>query len=398
MEDSKVNLGMNVRDILIRTFHKTRCFVHKVPLAVLILSIFVYVPARATDVQKKVDSDELIQIVAAAHSMPDADLAQKLAGMELTDRLSSTRLADLTSKLPGDKSRMALMKIADQSIFLRPPADEMPADAAPTAASARQMLIKVANYVNATVRQLPNLTATRFSNGFEDQPREEWQGRTGMESVFYMPLHWVGSLKMQVTYRNRQEIQDPRAKLEKTGNGVEGLITSGEFGPILTTVLGDAMKGKIAWTRWETGSDGKLAVFHYEVPENKSNYHVKFCCLLNGYNADGTPQLQVWNERAGYHGDIIFSPEDGSIRLLTMEADEPEGALVSEAGIAIEYAATDIGGRSYICPVRSVSMLRAHAAHHSVARPNYKGPVQTFLNDVTFTNYRRFGSETKIVE
>lgn len=371
---------------------------HKASQALLIAVACLYVPARASETPKKVGASELIQIVTAAQGLPDAELAQKLVGLQLIDRLDDVRRTDLTSRLPGEKSRQALVMMADESMFLLPPADEVPGDAAPNAALVQQMAMKVVNYVNATVRQLPNLMAIRFSNGFEDQPREEWQGRTGMESVFYMPLHWVGSLKMQVTYRNRQEIQDPRAKPEKTGNGVEGLITSGEFGPILTTVLGDAMKGKIAWTRWETGSDGKLAVFHYEVPENKSNYHVKFCCLLNGYNADGTPQLQVWNERAGYHGDIIFSPEDGSIRLLTMEADEPEGALVSEAGIAIEYAATDIGGRSYICPVRSVSMLRAHAAHHSVARPNYKGPVQTFLNDVTFTNYRRFGSETKIVE
>ena len=372
---------------------------HQAPLGVLIMAICVCVPAGATDTSKKVSVDELIQIVAAAPSMPDADLAQRLTGLVLTDRLSGTRLADLTSRLPGDKSRLALMLIADQSIFLLPPADEMPVDTAPNAESARQMLLKVVKYVNATVHQLPNLMATRFSNGFEDLPREDRMGRTGLESTFSLPLHWVGSLKVQVTFRDRQEMEDKSVKVEKKGNGVAGLITTGEFGPILSIVLADAVKGKLAWTRWEKGSGGTMAVFHYQVPEDKSNYHVKSCCVLEGYNQDGTPRTQVSNVRSAYHGDIVFSPADGSIRLLTMEADAPAGALVSVASIAVEYSATDIGGRSYICPVRSVSMQRVHTTEQSggITGSNYKGPVKTFLNDVRFSNYRRFGSETKIL-
>jgi hypothetical protein len=95
----------------------------------------------------------------------------------------------------------------------------------------------------------------------------------------------------------------------------------------------------------------------------------------------------------------VFSPVDGSIRLLTLEADVAAGDLVSSAGMAIEYGAKDIGGRSYICPVRSVSMLRAHTTHQSgtTAGSNYKGPVKTFLNDVRFSDYHRFGSESKVL-
>jgi hypothetical protein len=375
-----------------------RCFVHRLPVALLILSIFLCVSAGATDAQKNVSTDELIHIVAVAQGTPDADLAQKFSSLVLTDRLSGPRLAELSSKLPGDKSRLQLMLIADQSIFLPAPAADIPADAAPDAAAAREMLIKVANYVNQTVRQLPNLVATRFTNGFEDQPREEWASQNGFETSFYMPLHWVGSLKMQVTYRDRHEIQEKNVKAEKKGNGVWGLVTAGEFGPVLSTVLADAVKGKIVWARWEKGSDGKLAVFHYEVPEDKSNYYVKFCCIAEGFSSV-SPEIQVWSKRAAYHSDIDFSPADGSIRLLTVDADMPAGALVSRAGMAIEYAPTVIGGHSYFCPVRSVSMLQKHTSHQLGAnsRPNYEGPIQTFLNDIRFNNYRRFGSETKVL-
>ncbi len=354
------------------------------------------VPVRGTATTKKIGVEELFRMVSAAHNMSDADLAKKLADVELTDRVSGARLADLMRGLPGDKSRLALMVIADQSIFLPPPADEIPNDAAPNAALAQQMLVKVVKYVNATVRQLPNLTAIRFSNGFEDQPREERPDRLGFESIFYLPLHWVGSVKIGVTYRDRQEMKDKSVKAEKKGNGVGGLITAGEFGPVLSIVLADALKSKLVWQRWEKVNDGTMAVFHYQVPEDKSNYHVKFCCI-SGYNSDGSPEMQVSDERSAYHGDIVFSPADGSIRLLTLEADVPAGDLVSSAGMAIEYAATDIGGRSYVCPVRTVSIVRTHNAELSGTGSNYKGPVKTFLNDVRFSNYRRFGSEAKVL-
>ena len=163
--------------------------------------------------------------------------------------------------------------------------------------------------------------------------------------------------------------------------------------------MADALKSKIAWSRWERGNDRTLAVFHYIVPEDKSSYHVQFCCFVDGYDANGMAEMRVFNERSAYHGDIVFDPADGSIRLLTLEAEMPAGGLVSGAGIAIEYAPQNIGDRTYICPVRSVSTLRAHTAQETgaVSRSNYKGTAKIFLNEVRFGGYRRFGSEVKVL-
>lgn len=372
---------------------------HRILIAVLITATSICAAQSAADASQKIGTAQLTQILSAGQKTPDAALAQKLAGMTLTDRLSGARLADLASKLPGDKSRMALTLLADQSIFLPPPADEIPADAAPDPAATRQMLVKIVNYVNTTVRQLPNLMATRTTNGFEDRPREEKLTSTGVESLGYLPLHWVGSLSMQVTYRDRQEVEDKSAKARREGNGVGGLVTNGEFGPILSTVLADALKGTITWARWEKSSGASLADFHYQVPEDKSHYDVQFCCVIQDYATDGTPNQKVFTERAAYQGDIVFDPSDGSIRLLTLQAGLPQGGLVASAGIAIEYAPTEIGSRSYICPLRSVSTLAAHVGQQSNAfsMTDYKGPAKMLLNDVAFSNYRRFGSEMKIV-
>ena len=49
--------------------------------------------------------------------------------------------------------------------------------------------------------------------------------------------------------------------------------------------------------------------------------------------------------------------------------------------------------------MRSVSRLKAHTAHQTGAtsRSNYKGAETTYLNDVAFNQYHRFGSETRIM-
>ena len=349
---------------------------------------------------EKITVAQLQQAIAAVPGKSDAELSQQLSGFELTERLSSIRLAQWSSTFPGDKSRQTLLLLADKSVFLNPPADESPVDDMPDPAATRQMLVKLVNYVNTTLRQLPNLIASRETTGFEDRPQEDALEATGTVSYSYLPLHVVGKSLASVTFRDRKEVVDENAgKGSKQGPRIGGLATSGEFGPILSTVLSDALKGKITWARWEQGPTTRWAVFHYEVPEDKSNYRVRFCCVVNGFNADGQADLQPFDEQASYNGEIAFDPADGTIFRMTLEAALPPHELVSNAGMMVEYSPADIGGKSYVCPARSVSMLGAHIyqPHGMFSKSNFQGPSKTFLNDVVFGNYRRFGSESHIL-
>ena len=285
-------------------------------------------------------------------------------------------------------------------MFLAPPSSQVVDEVAPDAAATRQMLVKIVNYVNTTVRQLPNLTSVRQTTRYEDRPQEDIQEATDVVSLSYLPLHFVGASSIVVTYRDRKEMVDEGAtKALKHSTPAGGLSTWGEFGPILSTVLSDALKGKITWARWERGTAGLVAVFHYAVPIEKSNYNVKFCCLVGGYSSAGQPEKAVFDERSGYHGEIVFDPADGSILRLTLEAEMPRGGLVPKAGIAIEYGPVEVGGKNHVCPTKSVSILMAHTAQQigATSRTNYRGGAKTFLNDVVFGQYRRFGSETRIV-
>jgi hypothetical protein len=349
---------------------------------------------------EKVTVAQLEQALATVQGKTDAEVAQQLSGLELTERLSTAALRRLDAGLPGEKARQALLILADSSAFLDPPAAEIPADPMPDAAQTRAMLVALVNYVNTTVRQLPNLIAERDTTGFEDRPQEDVQGETGLTTLIYLPLHLVGKSGVMVTYRDRREVVDEKAARElKHGPQISGLATSGEFGPILGRVLGDAIQGKITWGRWEQGVEGKEAVFHYVVPREKSHYDVQFCCVVNGFSSAGAPEMEPFKENAAYHGEIAFDPANGTILRITAEADLLPNELVSRAGMIVEYAPVEIGGRSFVCPAKSVSILLAHTAAHAGAysRSNYKGEAKTFLNDVAFGKYRRFGSETRIV-
>ncbi|MGA3047112.1 MAG: VWA domain-containing protein [Terracidiphilus sp.] len=375
-------------------------------LIVLAFVTVLVLSSRADQHSTSVTVEELQRALAAqqdAHQT-DADVARQLSGMQLTERLSTAKLAHLKVGLPGEKAQQALVALADASVFLDPPAAEIPTSPMPDPAALHQMLVSIVKYVNTTVRQLPNFIATRDTTRFEDRPLEDIQGSVGMTTMMYLPLHVVGRSNVLVTYRDGHEVAEKvAAKIERGESQEQGLFTQGVFGPILSTVVGDALKGKITWSRWEEGANGTEAVFHYVVPREKSHYSVGFCCVSSGLK-DKIPEPGDWHlfsEVPAYHGEIAFDPASGAILRITLEAEMLPNEVVTKNGMMVEYGAVDIGGKSYICPLRGVSVLLAHTTQPPLTMQpvaNYRGPTKTFLNDAVFELYRRFGSEARILD
>jgi len=178
---------------------------------------------------------------------------------------------------------------------------------------------------------------------------------------------------------------------------MRGLVTAGEFGPFLSTVVADAIHGKITWSHWEQSTGLKQAVFHYVVAKQSSHYSVQFTSdLIPGSNAGEPSESQVIGERAAYHGEISFNPASGAILRITIVADMQPPDVITRSDMMVEYGPVEIGDRSYICPLKSVSVLQNHRPR-SASQLNPNGSLKTYLNDVTFAHYRRFGSEVNIL-
>ncbi len=351
--------------------------------------VFLALPVLAANdtAKTKVTVEQLERALEAGQGTPEVKEAEQLSGLELTERLSAVRFARLKAALPGEKAQQSLVALADSAEFLNLPAGELPSTAAPDLTAQRKMLALVVSYTTKAVHQLPNFFATRETTRFEDRPQAEYG---------YLPLHFVGKSSKNVVFRDGQEMVD--ASVEKSGkseSAVQGLISWGEFGPILSTVLLDAAQSKLAWSHWERGASGLMAVFGYSVPDPKSHYWVQFCCKTENVRAEP----QITRERAGYRGEIAVDPATGAILRMTAEADLPLSQTLTRAAIMVEYGAVEIGGKSFICPRRSVALTLMRYGHatsgaHSILDHD---PLKSFVNDVSFEQYHRLGVEMRLL-
>jgi hypothetical protein len=62
----------------------------------------------------------------------------------------------------------------------------------------------------------------------------------------------------------------------------------------------------------------------------------------------------------------------------------------------VEYAPVEIGAQTYICPVRGVALSKIPVVRAG-GDAKHPAPVETRLNDVSFTHYHLFRAETKIL-
>jgi hypothetical protein len=219
---------------------------------VLILLAGMTLPALAA---KRITVAQLEQQLTSSRGRTDAEVAQQISDLEVTERLSAEKLSQLKAGLPGERADQSLLILADKSAFLDPPASEIPATPAPDFAEQRKIMGLAISYVTRTIPQLPNFFATRETKYFEDTPLVQ----RSTDSIPYQPLHFVRDSSETVLYRNGRETVDAEPA-KKTVAMTSGLNTWGVFGPILGVVLVDAARSKLAWSHWETGPNGIEAV------------------------------------------------------------------------------------------------------------------------------------------
>jgi hypothetical protein len=152
----------------------------------------------------------------------------------------------------------------------------------------------------------------------------------------------------------------------------------------------DASQSKLVWSHWEQGAAGPEAVFRYAVPAEKSHYQVKAgWCIEGSVREFLRPQ-----EFNGYQGEIAVDPANGTILRLILRAEPKPTDPFVHADIVVEYGPVEIGGKTYICPVRGVALLLEVDCNLPGTSP---GLLQTSLNDVVFHQYHLFGSHSRVL-
>ena len=343
---------------------------------------------------KHVTVEELEELLQSANSQSDAELARQLSELELTERLSDAKLSTLRAPLRGKTSREALVALADASEFLKPPSVEIPSDAPPDLIAQQQMIASTAKYLKETIPKLPDYFARRTTVRFDETPQyEDW-----LIHIRYQPLHVAETSRATVAYSHGHEVvESGRAHHDDHSSDQRYLITYGTFGPLLGPVLDAIVRfpGDLTWSRWELDNIGRrLAIFRYVVPADRSTYYVGGCCLPDG---DGKSTFQ---KPSGYQGEIAIDPDNGSLLRLELKQDVKWYPPIDRSDIMVTYGPVDIGGKTYICPVRSVSISRERSVitltEWDESFKTY-GPYATMLNDMNFDQYHIFRSSSRLL-
>ncbi|MGA2351687.1 MAG: hypothetical protein ABSF70_14735 [Terracidiphilus sp.] len=361
-------------------------------------------PCMAT---QRVTVEQLQQTLAAQRAADKSDgyTAEQLGKLELTEQLTEHTYARITAELkPGPKTLLALKLLADLSVFLEPPASELPDRAPPTAAEQRSMWNGATNYVGVTLRHMPNFLATRLTQRYDDSPLMSITNGLGP----YLDLHLTQTFSQQIAYRDGEEVAASKPTLESSSSGFTGYTSKGEFGPILATILVDTSKGKVTWSHWEQTASGQVAVFHYAVPQAASHYSVDFCCVQNPASgalafgfAAGTElasNTDSYRGTPGYHGNVYLDPATGAILRITMDTELKASDPIKRVGMSVEYGPVEIGGKNFILPVHSIAIMLARSYLGGTGRSGSMNEKTILsINEVSFSEYHRFGSTMRLI-
>lgn len=377
----------------------------KLPMFLLTAAV-IATSASAAQHVKRVTIAQLSQLLSAAHGEKDSKLAQQLSALVLTQRVSAANLARWRAEFHGKHTRQALTELADASAFLDLPGSEVPTDPPPDMDSQRKLIVRTIGFVNKALTKLPNFYAVRTTTHFEDTSAMAPSGITpclasevhsscaatgttpaSAGPLNYAPLHSAGQSRVIVTYRDGKEVVESRwAKATSPWKHPLGLVTSGEFGPIFSVVLGDAVHGSIVWGNWERGANGPLAVFRFRVPAASSHYVVSLPAR------NGEESL-----RPAYHGEIAIDPHSGAIYRIAIVADPDPSHQDVVTAIMVRYGPVAIGGKTYICPVKGVALSKVPIPHRKTRSKSQQPLILTRLNDTRFTSYHLFRADMTIL-
>jgi VWFA-related protein len=354
---------------------------------------------------EKVTVEQLEQTLAALHGKKDQDVAKRLGGMELSERLSSPRLAKMQAGLPGEKSRMALLVLADASAFLQLPAAEIPATPPPVLATQKLILSKAADNLVSVLHRLPDFFARETTTRFHDLKVSYVYPGSAPVFVEHQAFQPLDSFSDSVSYRDGKEVEESSEKQTRIKpKPKEGLVNSGVFGQLQRLVITDIYMGKMKWSHWEERATGPIAVFQYSIPKEKSTYVVNYCCV-------GAPPIQALHSFQSvppFHGEIAIDPSTGAVYRLAIITELSPTDPIFQAEIMVEYEPVEIGGQSYVCPRKSVTITTA--VYPAVRQSCFAGggdcfivdsamPKDTAINDTEYdsASYHVFRSEARIV-
>lgn len=231
----------------------------------------------------------------------------------------------------------------------------------PSGVEQDQILDKMHQYARQYVSSLPNFVCMQQNTQMEaGKKSDRW--KTGDVLTSRLTFN-DGKEQRKLELVNGKQLQEVRKRWRTP------LVTEGEFGTLLSRVLGPDSEAAFTWNRWNSLRGRRVAVFDYTVDKAHSTLSLRLSNLAKAI--------------IPYHGSVYADPDTGAVLRITDTATEiPRSLRTEQISTEIDFDEVAIGGATYLLPTEAVV---------SVLLPRSK-----VRNELTFRNYRKFEAQSDI--
>ena len=231
----------------------------------------------------------------------------------------------------------------------------------PSSAEQDQMLDKMHQYVRQYVSGLPNFVCTQQNTQMEaGKKSDRWKKGDVLTSRLTFN---DGKEQRKLELVNGKQLHQVRRRWRTP------LVTEGEFGVLLSRVLGPDSEAVFTWNRWDSLRGRRVAVFDYTVDKAHSTLSLRLSNLAKAI--------------IPYHGSVYADPGMGAVwRITDTATDIPRSLRTEQISTEIDFDEVAIGGATYLLPTEAVV---------SVLLPGSK-----VRNELAFRNYRKFEAQSDV--
>src|ERR1035438_1983865 len=325
---------------------RTALFQRKEPMKPFFALLLLFTLTDPLWAAKKITVQELKDTLIALNQAKkgDEEVATRLKDVELSEEMTRASRDSLAPYIPGALAQEQMNVLEGRSAILPPPPSDLPSTPAPDVAAQKAILAKAVDYVTKIYMQNPHLVASKATSRYQDGV-ENIRTNSGMTSnmpnagrAWELPNMFMRFLGTHVepaeTDKGIEKIVELKSKVPW---GVNGQVSEGGPGPILSIILQEAADGgKLKWLRWQTVNGRQTAVFSFAVAKKKPHYVVNYCCFpvtedtgRMGYEGTGSNMQTATDWKAfkttvGYRGEFFIDPDTGVIvRVVTQAGLKP---------------------------------------------------------------------------
>lgn len=351
--------------------------------------------AVALHAQSQMNVAQLVEFIRSELALKqgsDKQLATYVKKIQLTEKLTDKTVLDLEAQGAGPKTVQALQELRDQSAARKAPTQDAtysPATAPgslnqgpararlgttqapvippPDAVRQQKIIDMMKQYALTYTKSLPNFICVEVIRRYVDPNAGDHYRSLG--NVLSKVSYNEGQEKYQV-YSVNGHYGDTDLEHASAGGGS---ISSGEFGSLMREIFEPRSEAEFAWDHWATLRGRRMAVFSYFIDSGHSSWSMTYG------GGPGDEQRII----TAYKGLVYTDENTGEIdRIKFVAVDVPRSFPISQAVEILDYDQIQIGGHSFICPLR--------------AQLNMTAGREKTKNEIEFRDYRKFGTESDI--